>query len=288
MERIKNHLMDISIIPSHIPSPRPEWIVRFARIGLIAKGIVYCLVGALAFMAAFELDGRNEQSAGKSGVFQYIMEQPYGKLLLALVVAGMLCYTLWRFIQAIRDTEEKGADAQGIGRRIGYAFSGAVYGALAFTAAQLVLGNGGGSGTDSRQTLARELLAQPFGQWMLGAVAVGTMIMGLQQFHRAYTGKYMSKVQEGKLKPKVRQTLVRAGLVGYIARGFVWLIIGYLLLRAAIKSNFREAGSSSRAFQFLEEVSFGSYLLGALALGLICYGVFMFVRAKCEVISTKV
>lgn len=280
--------MDISIVPSHIPSPRPEWVIRFARVGLIAKGIVYCLVGALAFMAAFELGGRTEQGAGKSGVFQFIMEQPYGKILLALVVAGMLCYTLWRFIQAIRDTEEKGSDAKGIGRRIGYAFSGAVYGALAFTAAQLLMGNGGGSGTDSRQTLARELLAQPFGQWLLGAVAIGTMIMGVYQFYRAYTRKYMSKVQEEKLKPELRQTLVRAGLLGYVARGFVWLIIGYMLLRAAVKANFREAGSSSRAFQFLEEASYGSFLLGALALGLICYGVFMFVRAKCEVISTKV
>lgn len=280
--------MDISISPSHIPSPRPEWVVRFARIGLTAKGVVYCLVGGLAFMAAFELGGRNEQGAGKTGVFQFIMEQAYGKVLLALVVAGMLCYTLWRFIQAIRDTEDKGTDAKGIGRRIGYAFSGAVYGALAFTAAQLLMGNGGGSGTDSRQTLARELLSQPFGKWLLGAVAIGTMIMGVYQFYRAYSGKYMRKVQASQLKDEVRDTLVRAGKIGYIARGFVWLIIGYMLLRAAIKANFREAGSSSQAFTFLEEASYGSYLLGALALGLICYGVFMFVRAKCEVISTRI
>ncbi|WP_299986059.1 DUF1206 domain-containing protein [uncultured Pontibacter sp.] len=280
--------MDISISPSHIPSPRPEWVVRFARIGLIAKGVVYCLVGALAFMAAFELGGQTEQGAGKTGVFQFIMEQPYGQVLLAIVAAGMLCYTLWRLIQAFRDTEDKGNDAKGIGKRIGYAFSGLVYGALAFTAAQLLLGNGGGSnGTDSRQTLARELLSQPFGQWLLGAVAIGTMIMGLYQFYRAYSGKYMNKVQSEQLKPEVRTSLVRAGLVGYIARGIVWLIIGYLLLRAAIKANFHEAGSSSQAFQFLEEASYGSYLLGVLALGLICYGVFMFVRAKCEVISTK-
>jgi hypothetical protein len=281
--------MDISAVTSHIPTPSPHWVIRFARIGLISKGIVYCLVGALAFMAAFEIDGHTEQGAGKAGVFRFIMEQPYGKILLALVVAGMFCYTLWRFIQAIMDTNEKGSDAKGIGRRIGYAFSGAVYGVLAFTAAQLVLGNGGSSGSaDSRQTLARELLAQPFGQWLLGAVAIGTMVMGFYQFYRAYTGKYMSKVQASRLRPEMKDTLVRAGLLGYIARGFVWLIIGYMLLRAALKSNFREAGSSSRAFQFLEDTTYGSYLLGALALGLICYGVFMFVRARCEVISTKI
>lgn len=278
--------MDISIVSSKIPSPRPKWVVRFARVGLLAKGIVYCLVGVLAFMAAFEVGGRTEQGASKTGVFRFVLEQPYGKILLGLIVAGMLCYTIWRFIQAIRDTEEKGTDAKGIGYRIGYAFSGAVYGALAFTAAQLLLGNGGSGGGDSRRTLARELLAQPFGQWLLGAVAVGTMCMGLYQFYRAYSRKYMSNVQASRLKAEMRDTLVRAGLIGHVARGIVWLIIGYLFLRAALHSNFREAGSSSEAFQFLEEASYGSFLLGALALGLVCYGVFMFVRAKCEVIST--
>lgn len=281
--------MDISAVSSHIPSPRPEWITRFARIGLIAKGIVYCLVGTLAFMAAFEIGGRSEEEAGKSGVFRFILEQPYGKVLLGLVAIGMLCYTLWRFIQAIGDTEEKGNDAKGIGRRIGYAFSGTVYGALAFTAAQLLLGNASGNdSSDSRQTLARELLSQPFGQWLLGAVAVGTMAMGVYQFYRTLSGRYRKKVQASRLKSEMQNTLLRAGKVGYIARGFVWLIIGYLLLRAALKSDFKEAGSSSQAFQFLEQGSYGSYLLGILALGLVCYGVFMFVRAKCEVISTKV
>lgn len=281
--------MDISRVPSNVMNPRPEWVVRFARIGLMAKGIVYSLVGALAFMAAFEMGGRTEQEAGKTGVFRFLLEQPYGQVLLALVAVGMLCYTLWRFIQAIRGTGQKGNEAKGIGRRIGYAFSGAVYGALAFTAAQLVLGQrNSGGGTDQRQTLARELLAQPFGQWLLGAVAIGTMAMGVYQFYRASTGKYMRKVQEQQLKPEIRKSLVRAGLIGYSARGFVWLIIGYMLLRAAINANFREAGSSTQAFAFVKDNAYGSVLLGILALGLICYGVFMFVRAKCEVITAKV
>ncbi|MBD1396168.1 DUF1206 domain-containing protein [Pontibacter sp. JH31] len=278
--------MDLSAVTSNIPSTKPGWVKTFARIGLIAKGIVYCLVGTLAFMAAFEIGGRSEQSAGKTGVFRFIMEQPYGKVLLGIVALGMLCYTLWRFIQAIADTEDKGTDAKGIGRRIGYAFSGLVYGALAFTAAQLVMGNSSSGSSDSRQTLARELLAQPFGQWLLGAVAIGTMAVGIYQFYRAYSDMYMKKLQASRIKPEMRDTLVRAGKIGYIARGFVWLIIGYLLLQAALNSNFQKAGSSSQAFQFLEENAYGSYLLGALALGLLSYGVFMFVRAKYEVINT--
>ena len=237
-------------------------------------------------MAAFEINGNTESGAGKQGVFQFILEQPFGKILLGIVALGLVCYTIWRFIQAFMDSEQKGADAKGIGKRIGYAFSGVIYGGLAFYAAQLVLGNGnGGGGGDSRETLASKLLEQPFGQWLVGIVAVGTMAMGLYQIYKAISGKYLKNVRTASIKSNIKDMLMKAGKVGYIARGIVWGIIGFLFLKAAMNSNAQEAGGSSSAFQFLEQ-SYGSILLGAIALGLICYGVFMFVRARYEVINT--
>lgn len=277
--------MEISIHNTHIPHPRPQWTETFARFGMAAKGVVYTLVGALAFMAAFEINGNSEQEAGKQGVFQFILEQPFGKILLGIVALGLICYTIWRFIQAFSDSERKGSDAKGIGKRLAYAGSGLIYGALAFYAAQLVLGNGGGGGGDSRQTLAGKLLEQPFGQWLVGIVAVGTIAMGLYQIYKAITGKYLKNVQTAQIRANIKDTLMKAGKVGYIARGIVWGIIGFLFLKAAMHSNAQEAGGSSSAFQFLEQ-SYGSILLGAIALGLVCYGIFMFVRARYEVINT--
>ncbi|WP_187260534.1 DUF1206 domain-containing protein [Pontibacter beigongshangensis] len=281
--------MDINIseMAHRLPSPQPEWVVRFARVGLAAKGIVYCLVGLLAFMAAFELGGEGNQEAGKQDVFRFILEQPFGQALLALVAVGMACYAIWRLIQAIKDTDSKGTDTKGIGTRIGYAFSGLVYASFAFYAAKLVLGSGSSSqGEDSRQMLARELLAQPLGQWLAGAVALGIIGMGIYQFYRAFSGKYKKKIKESEIKQEVKGTLIKAGRVGYFARGVVWLIIGYMFLRAALEANAKEAGGSQSAFQFLENSIYGSYLLGAVAVGLICYGIFMFVRARYEVIRS--
>ncbi|MFD2244934.1 DUF1206 domain-containing protein [Pontibacter ruber] len=276
--------MDIS---SHVPAPPPRWVENFARFGLVAKGIVYCLVGILAFMAAFELSGSSEQEAGKTGVFQFILDQPFGRVLLGIVALGLLCYSIWRFIEAGYDTEDKGSGAKGIGRRIGYAFSGLVYGALAVLAGKMVLSNGGGSGGgDSRQTLASELLQQPFGQWLVGIVAISTMLVGLYQIYRGVSDKYKKQVQHAGLNHDIEGMMIRAGKIGYIARGIVWIIIGYLFLKAALASNPQEAGGSSSAFKFLEDSSYGSFLLGAVALGLICYGVFMFMRAKYQAINT--
>ena len=78
------------------------------------------------------------------------------------------------------------------------------------------------------------------------------------------------------------KTMLVAGKAGYISRGIVWLIIAWMLMKAAIRASSQEAGDTSKAFGFLESSPYGSYMLGALGLGLIGYGVFSFVRARYE------
>ena len=78
------------------------------------------------------------------------------------------------------------------------------------------------------------------------------------------------------------KVLLIAGKTGYVARGIVWLIIGWMFSKAAIHSNSSEAGDTSKAFSFLQSGSYGSYLLGAVALGLIFYGILNFIRARHE------
>ena len=274
-------------VSAYMPSAPPAWVKRFAVIGLITKGIVYCLVGTLAFMAAFNISGSSAGSADKQGVFQVVLAQPFGKVLLGLIAIGLLFYAFWRIIQALKDTENKGDDLKGIARRIGYLFSGIIYGALAVFAGQQALGESSGQGGDSRQTLAQTLLEQPYGKWLAGAVAIGIMLVGLNQIYRGWSGRYKKQVQSAGLKHETEAIMIRAGKFGYVARGIVWIIIGYLFMKAALHSNPQEAGGTSSAFQFLEEASYGPFLLGAVALGLICYGVFMFMRAKYQPIHTR-
>jgi plastocyanin domain-containing protein len=73
-----------------------------------------------------------------------------------------------------------------------------------------------------------------------------------------------------------------SGKIGYVARGIVWLVIAFLMLKAAWHANATQAGGSVEAFQFIEQSRYGSYLLGIVGLGLIAYGFFNFVRARYE------
>ena len=75
------------------------WVKRIAQAGLIAKGVVYILLGALGFMAAFELGGKNNNEASQTGALQTLKELPAGTILLALLATGLLCYSIWRGIQ---------------------------------------------------------------------------------------------------------------------------------------------------------------------------------------------
>jgi hypothetical protein len=90
------------------PSARP-WVVWLARLGYAAKGIVYIIVGMLAFAAARGSGGR---TTGTRGALVEIITQPFGEILLAIVALGLVGYVLWRFVQAIVDPEHKGTDTK--------------------------------------------------------------------------------------------------------------------------------------------------------------------------------
>ncbi len=131
---------------------RPSsWIERLARFGYAAKGVVYVIVGILSAQAAFGAGGKTTDT---QGALEAIVAQPFGKVLLSLTGIGLLGYVLWRFVEAIKDPENKGNQAKGIFQRLGYGISGVIYASLALSAFQIVLGSGGGGGTSKQDWTA--------------------------------------------------------------------------------------------------------------------------------------
>lgn len=259
----------------------PSSVTPIARAGLISKGIVYCLLGVLAFMSAFEIGEQSDENANKKGVFN-LLEGLGGKWLLGILAIGLLCYTIWRFIQAANEAKGSKDAAKKGGKVIRYIFSGIIYLLLALYAGQRFLGNGDKSGGDSTQSTVSELMAKPLGDWLVGLLALAFAITGIYQIYYGMSEKYRKHVQDLSLRSTASRNLLTAGKIGYIARGIVWLMLAWLLFRAAFQSDSGQAGDTGKAFHFLESGWFGSYLLGAVGFGLICYGVFNFVRARFE------
>ena len=284
---LKQSTFNFKIILVNLPtslSSTSKWIETFARFGLTAKGFVYALSGILTFMAAFGLGNMQESDGSNNGIFSFISEKPFGKILLAIVALGLVCYAAWRFVEAIKDTENKGSDTKGIAKRTTYFLSGLAYAGLAFLAFKFLLTQQQGSG-NSQKKVAGELLTKPFGQWMVGVVALVLIGIGLWQAYLALSGKFKKHVQKSNLPGQARGLVLRAGMVGYISRGIVWMIIGWLFIKAAWNKDAQQAGGTQNAFQWLKDSSYGAYLLAAVAAGLICYGIFMFVRARYQPIG---
>jgi hypothetical protein len=261
--------------------PVSSYIKPIAQAGLLAKGVVYCLLGVLAFMAAFNFAGQSTNNTDKEGVFSFVHKQTGGQIMLATIALGLLCYCLWRGIQAFGDTEEKGKDAKGIASRARYMFSGLVYATLAAFAIKILFSSSKGSEKNQKQDMVQEILDKPLGEWLLGIAAATIIGVGIYQIYYGLSEKYTKHVEKAGHNAN-KNLLLLSGKIGYVARGFVWLIIGWLFIKAALNSNASEAGETSKAFKFLAEASYGSYILAAVGLGLISYGLFNFVRVKYE------
>ncbi len=260
-----------------------QWIVPLARFGFAAKGSVYIIIGVLAALAAFTGGG---QTTDSRGALQEILEQPYGQFLLGVIAIGLAGYAIWRFVQSIEDTENKGSDAKGIALRIGYAAIGLIYASLAYSAVQLILGSRGSessssssSDKSSREWTAR-LLAQPYGRWLVGAVGLVIIAFAVWQFYKAYAAKFREKLKSSEMSKRSESLATRAGQIGLAARGVVFGVIGGFLLQAAWRSSASEARGLSGALRALEQQPFGAWILGLVALGLVAHGLFMFVLAR--------
>ncbi len=252
--------------------PGIEWL---GRLGYVAKGIVYALVGILASQAA---RGRGGATTGTEGVLERILSAPFGRFLLSIIAIGLAGHALWRFVQASMDTEHKGADAKGLLTRAAYGMIGVIYIGLALSAMRLVLGgSGGGDQTSSRTAW---LLGQPFGRWLVGLIGLTVVAAGLFQLYRAYSAQFREQLRVAEMSATQERWAIAIGRLGYIARAIVFGIIGTFLIVAAVRVRPEEARGLGGALDILADQPQGPSLLGIVAAGLIAYGVFMFVQAR--------
>jgi len=244
-----------------------------ARTGYASKGTVYALTGILAFGAAIGLGGESE---GKLGVLKFLQEQPFGNVLLGILGLGLLCYAFWRFYQSVKDPEDIGSDGKSIGKRIGFFFSGLFYFGLgAYSLYQIF------NSANSDRSGGKSLISTDYLDYIFYAVAIGMAIKAIFQIVKVYKGDFLKKFHlDGLSNVDTRKTIKWLGYAGMVSRAIVTGIVAYFFFRAASTASQEDIKGTSDAFSFLQRNSEGPWLMGAVALGLICYGLYMFIMAK--------
>ncbi len=257
-------------------NPKFAWL---ARLGYLARGIVYLIIGALAMVAAVS---RREQIPGVRGVLQDLGHAPLGQVLSMAVGVGLLAFAIWRGVQAIADTDRRGASIEGVTIRTGWAISALIHIALATYAIGIAFGFRLGTasadvtGNVGVQSWSAWLLGKPGGRELLGVIGIIIAGVGISQIVQGWQELYHRHLTVDWHKRKWADPVCKFGLM---ARGVAFIIVGAFAAVAAYEANPTAARAFGGALHALLARTYGAALLFVVALGLIAFAFYSFLEA---------
>ena len=258
------------------------WAGRLARLGFCARGVVYGIVGVLAAQIALRGDERTD--ASKDGALREIAERPMSGILLTLLAIGLAGYTLWRLSEALWGKRDEDDEAKRTLKRLGSAGKAAVYAAFLVSTVKFIArgpsGAGGSGGDDREETVTARVLELPAGRWVVGAVGLAIMVGAAYSLYRGVAQKFEKRLDTSDMDPPLGTIVGVLGTVGLAARGFVFGLAGYLVLRAALDFDPDEAAGLDGTLETLARQPYGPFLLLVAAVGLVAYGLYSFAEAR--------
>jgi hypothetical protein len=242
-----------------------------ARTGFAVNGLMHVVIGVVAIGIATGSGGEADQS----GAFATLATAPGGPFILWIIVIGMVALGVWLILAAFlipgADPKRKWA------HRIAEIAKGLVYLALGATAFSFARGGSTNSASAS-QNFSATLLAAPGGVIVL--VVAGLAVVGIG-------GYFIVKGATRKFKQNIRvssgaagRATVFAGVVGYIAKGLALCVVGILVVVGALVANPTQSTGLDGALHTFATLPFGPWILAAVGIGLIAYGLYSFARAR--------
>jgi len=249
-------------------------VETFARLGYLARGIVYILLGYLALASS--------RSKSPTNVLGEIKDSSFGTPALVIVGIGLALYGLYRLNGAALNIDGHQRDLVGSAKRIGHGASGLAHLGLGFIAGRAALAgdaiakNGGGEKT---QEAASFLMTLPGGDIILALIGLGFLAAALDQGKKAWTGEYMDE-----LAADTPDAVKYVGFAGHAARTVVFAIIGWNIGWSAISGNASEVGGVGLALDKLREHGTAFTIV---AIGLFLFGIFSVVTARYRTIRDE-
>jgi hypothetical protein len=244
-----------------------------SRAGCVARALVYGIIGMLAFELVV---GHGGKITNQKGALRTVEQRSFGHILLALLAIGLGGYALWRLLRAILGHGREGAD-QAI-ERLGALGSAIVYALMCVVAIQILAGPGT-SGGNTKKT-ASDVFGWPAGRWLVGAAGLVLAGVAVYQFIRGVRHKFLDDSKTEQMPRVVKPWFTILGTIGHVARAVVFALVAVFLLKAAYDYKANEAIGLDGALAKLYDGAYGSWLLGAVAAGLIAFSCFSLVEAR--------
>jgi hypothetical protein len=268
-------------------------LVKFGRVGWVAKGVVYALTGVLSLLIGLEAarnggasggmqGGGDGTEASQSGAIAAIAQNTGGSLLLWIMAIGLVVYALWRLVTVALPAENS---VKAWATRAGYVVSAVAYLALAFTAVAIAQSPGSSNtqsdgGEDGRiERFTRDVMESSGGRLLVGAIGVGLVLLAAVFAWKAVTASFERQLFPQGVGPLSYRHLVVLGRIGWIGRAGMMALIGFFLTRAAIRFDPEDANGLDGSLREAAGSSVGTVLVFVVAIGLVVYGAFCILSA---------
>jgi hypothetical protein len=244
-----------------------------ARAGLVARGVIYGVIGVLAVKLAL---GDGGKATDQQGALKTIAGQSFGKFLLVVLAVGLAGYAVWRLVRAIlghgpEDSDDWKDRLSGVESGIGYAI-------LCTVAVKLLIGAGSKSSSTDQKTAG--VLGWPAGRLIVGIAGLVVIGAGVEQAYKGLKKKFLEESKTEEMGPQMKKAFTGVGVFGHLARAVVFALIGYFLIKAAIDYDADKAVGLDGALATLGQSAFGPVVLAICAAGLIGFGIYSALDAR--------
>lgn len=243
--------------------------------GCISTGLVYAGIGTVAMLSFMRI---KHGGADEGSLMVYLNKFFTGKIFVWLVLTGMVSYIAWRIYETAKDPYGYGNEWTGIAKRAGIALSSFADALIAYTAFQVIAGKAAavetGKPVAEREMVGR-VLTESWGVWFLIVTGIVILLTAIVQMGYVISGTYKERLDINSL-PLWKKSLIHVlAWAGHFARGIILGIIGFFYFKAGVTQDQHVIVNTDKAFDFIGD-DVGHFYFIAVALGTICYGLFMF------------
>ena len=249
-----------------------RWLEPLARAGYASRGVVYLIIGSFALLAAIGPTGTKDSE----GALLALLRQPFGRVLVSLMISGLVGFVLWRLVQSLLDTDEHGWSPRGLAVRGGLLASAATYALLALYALSLLdVWRGGEGGKDSAADRIAGYVGSKPVLLVLCLIVAGVAIA---HWYKAATCRYADHFVASE---EIMRFVHPVSIIGLSARGMVWGVISLLLMLRFLKASPPEGEPPGlgEALRYIQDLPYGEWLLGITGLGLVLFAGYSFCEA---------
>jgi len=248
-----------------------------ARVGFLARGAMYVLVGIIALEIAVGHGGQ----ADRGGALGQIASKSYGAFVLWLLVVGFAGIALWRFSEAAFGATGPGGHKAG--ERLKSLARGVLYASFFASTLKLVTGASSAAtanGNTQTRAFTARLMTHSGGRLLVGLVGVVIIAIGAYLAREGWTKEFLKRMNFSGAPAGTRSLVEKLGVVGGVARGAVFVLAGVLFVLAAVRYQPSKAEGVDGTLRTFAHTPLGPFLLILVALGLVAFGLFSWCEAR--------